>query len=246
MSNSLFSTLNISQSAMQSQLKSLDVTSNNLANITTVGFKGARGNFQELLSKTTLEGTKMSSSQILTDQGALITTQNPLDVAIQGDGFFQVKLADGRTAYTRDGQLHLDANNTLVTSGGQKLIWSGAIPVGTEEIAITNNGTVNTRIGTVWSVAGTIQTARFTNPTALQGYGQNMWLASTNSGAAQTGIPGAVNFGTLQSNTTEGSNVNIANEMTNMTILQRAFQMSTKAFQTTDTMISQAIHMRKG
>lgn len=246
MSDSLFHILNISQSAMLSQLQNLDMTSNNLANVSTAGFKSARGNFQELLNKAQLEGTKLSATQLLMTQGALRTSDNPLDVAIQGEGFFQVRLTDGRTAYTRDGELHIDANRNLVTSTGERLIWQGQLPQTFDEIAITPNGTVNVRVGTTWSQAGTIRTARFTNPSGLQGYGQNLWLATPESGQAQVGTPGATNFGSLQSGAIEGSNVNIADEMTNMTILQRAFDMSTRAFQTTDTMISQAIHMRKG
>src|SRR5512135_1331873 len=100
MSDSLFHILNISQSAMLSQLENLDVTSNNLANIYTAGFKSSRGNFQELLNKAQLEGVRLDASQLLTTQGPLRSSDNPLDVAIQGEGFFQVRLNDGRTAYT--------------------------------------------------------------------------------------------------------------------------------------------------
>jgi len=246
MSSSLFHILNISQSAMLSQLQNLDTTSNNLANINTVGFKSARDNFQELLNQAELEGAKLSNTQLLMNQGAMHATGNPLDVAIQGEGFFQVRLADGRTAYTRDGQFQIDANRNLVTSSGERLIWQGQIPQNFEEIAIAPNGAVNVRVGLTWSQAGTIQISRFANPTALQGYGQNLWLATPSSGQAQNGAPGSANFGSLQSQAVEGSNINIANEMTNMTMLQRAFQMSTRAFQTTDTMITQAIHMRRG
>ncbi len=246
MSDSLFHILNISQSAMLSQLQNLDTTSNNLANINTAGFKSTRGNFQELLNKAQLEGIKLSASQLLMTQGALRASDNPLDVAIQGEGFFQVRLTDGRTAYTRDGELHIDGNRNLVTSTGERLIWQGQLPQTFDEVAIDPSGVVRVRVGTTWSQAGTIQTARFTNPTGLLGYGQNLWLETPESGKAQVGVPGSTNFGSLQSGAIESSNVNIADEMTNMTVLQRAFDMSTRAFQTTDTMISQAIHMRKG
>ena len=246
MSSSLFHILNISQSAMLTQLQDLDMTSNNLANINTAGFKSTRGNFQELLNQAELEGTKLSSSQLLMTQGALRSTGNPLDVAVQGEGFFQVGLADGRTAYTRDGQFHIDANRNLVTSSGEKVVWQGQIPQNFEEVAIAPNGAVNVRVGLNWSQAGTLQLSRFANPTGLQGYGQNLWLATPSSGQAQNGAPASPNFGSLQSQAVEAANVNIANEMTNMTVLQRAFQMSTRAFQTTDGMITQAIHMRRG
>jgi len=246
MSSSLFHILNISQSAMLSGLQDLDITSNNLANVNTVGFKASRGNFQELLEQRQLEGVRSSSTQLLLNQGSLRYTQNPLDLAIQGEGFFGVTLADGRTAYTRDGQFHLDGNRQIVSAGGQRLVWQGQIPATAEEVAVDPNGVVSTRQGATWTRAGTIQTYRFANPTALQGYGENLWLSTPVSGQAQAGAPNAGNYGLIRSQSVEASNVNIANEMTHMMSLQRAFQISTRAFQQTDQMISLAISLRRG
>jgi flagellar basal-body rod protein FlgG len=232
--------------AMQSQLQELDITSSNLANVNTSGYKANRGNFQELLSMGNPEGIRNASTQILLGQGALQTSGNPLDLAIMGEGFFAVTRPDGTTGYSRDGAFSLDENRQIVTSSGQRLVWQGQIPENFEEISVSNTGVVSVRVGDTWTQAGVIQTHRFPNPTALQMSGDNVYLATSNSGTAQAGAPGTGNYGTIRSQALEASNVNIASEMTHMITLQRAFQVSTRAFQTTDTMISLAISMRKG
>ena len=246
MSNSLFHTLNISQQDMLNRLLDLDTISNNLANVNTTGFKGTRANFQELLNAHYLEGNTLINSQISMNQGTLQTTGNSLDWAIQGNGFFQVQKQDGTTAYTRDGQFILDANRQLVNANGCRLIWNGQIPEGVLDVNVDQNGAVyalsadgnRTQIGTV-------QLARFANPTGLRNGGDNLWLESDASGQAQIGTPGAGGYGVISSGAVERSNVNMADEMTHMMSVERAFQMSTRVFQQTDTMISEAIHMRK-
>ena len=245
MSTSLFHVMNISRMDMLSKMNALDITSNNLANSNTIGYKTNRGNFQELLDKASYNGTHQSSSQVLMGQGTLKQTGNAMDVAIQGDGFFQVTYAAGKTGYTRDGQFSLDANEKLVTVMGYPVVWSGTIPAGVEEIQIQENGEVQVRVGEDWTQAGTIQLARFMNPTALQMNGNNIYIPSDNSGTAQLGQPGSTNFGTLQSQTLEQSTTDLTREMTNLISIQRGFQLSTRIFQATDTMISQAIHVRK-
>lgn len=246
MSSSLFHTLNVSRQDMLSRLMDLDVTSNNLANINTAGFKTNRSNFQEMLNKKLNEGTRLVNTQLLPAQGTLSTSTNPLDWAIQGDGFFSVTLPDGTTGYTRDGSLTLDAKRALVTASGYPLIWEGTIPEGTTDISISSDGTVNALDANGASTkAGTVQLTRFPNPSALTSHGDNVWLESDTSGTAQTGAPGAENFGTIKSHSVEQSNVNIAQEMTHMMTLQRSFSMSLKAFEQTDTMISEAINLRK-
>jgi flagellar basal-body rod protein FlgG len=238
--------LNITRSGMMSRLLDLDTVSNNLANINTVGFKQSRSNFQELLSQRELSGTQIRSTQNLMDQGSIQSTDNSLDLAIQGEGFFAVKLPNGTTAYSRDGQFFLDANRQIVTASGFPLVWSGQIPENTEEIHVNPDGSVMTQQDGAWSKAGNIQINRFPNPSALIGYGQNMWLENDVSGQAKAGTPGANGYGTILGSAVEESNVNMAEQMTEMTSLQRSFEMSLHTFQQTDDMLSQAIHMRKG
>jgi flagellar basal-body rod protein FlgG len=245
MSGSLFHVLNISRIDMLAKMDDLDIVSNNVANINTAGFKANRGNFQEMLQKLNYEGITLSSSQLLTKQGAIHATNNQLDIAVQGNGFFGVTIAAGKTGYTRDGQFLLDSSGRLVTGNGQPLVWSGTIPPETTEIQIQPDGVVRVLVGDSWSEAGTIQLTRFTNPSGLKNNGNNIFLETDASGAPQTGAPGTPNFGSLMSHSVEESNVNYADEVTHLMTLQRGFQMSTRTFQTTDTMISQAIHMRK-
>jgi flagellar basal-body rod protein FlgG len=243
---SLFHTLNISRQDMMTRLTDLDVVSHNLANVNTSGYKSNRSNFQELLAGQYKEGTSLSSTQILTGQGALNNSTNPLDWAIQGNGFFAVKLADGRTAYTRDGQFSLDANRNLVTGSGFKLVWSGQVPQNATDLSIHGDGTVEATLADgTHTVAGTVQLARFANPTGLLAYGDNVYLESKPSGVAQMSAAGSANTGTISSHVVEQSNVDVGQQMTQMMVLQRAFQMSTRTFQQTDTMISEAINMRK-
>lgn len=245
MAASLYHVLNISRMDMLSRLSDLDSSANNLANVNTVGYKATRANFQELLDKMSYDGTHQSSTQLMMQQGSLKQTGNQLDVAIQGDGFFAVTYATGKTGYTRNGEFSLDANNRLVDASGFPLVWSGTIPDGVEDIQIQENGLVQVKVDDTWSDAGNIQLARFINPTALQLNGNNVYIETTTSGTAQTGQPGTTNFGSLQSESLELSNTSTSNEMTHLITLQRGFQLSTRIFQATDTMISQAIHVRK-
>ncbi|MBE0698505.1 MAG: flagellar hook-basal body complex protein [Anaerolineaceae bacterium] len=249
MSSSLFHTLNISRQDMLTRLADLDVISNNIANVNTSGFKSSRSNFQELLDSVSAqrEGIYTPSTQLNTNQGALKATQNPFDWAIEGEGFFPVRLPNGTVAYTRDGQFNLDANRTVVTSSGYPLVWSGqTIPADAVNISLNRDGTVEALLadGTK-SVVGNVQLAKFANPTGLISAGRNTWIASLASGQAQLGTPGTNNLGTTGGYLVEQSNVSLSREMTNLITDQRAFELSTKAFQQTDTMITQAINLRK-
>lgn len=246
MTSSLYQTLNISRQDILSKLNDLDVTSNNLGNINTAGFKTSRANFQELLDQQMQQGTKLVNTQLSTGQGVLKPTENPLDWAIEGDGFFSVKLPDGKTGYTRDGQFMLDSDNNLVTAAGYKLTWDGTILPGMTSIGINSDGTVSAvkEDGTTADL-GTVQLTRFTNPTALANNGSNVFTETVPSGKPQTGKAGSENFGKISSKTVEQSNVDMSTEMTNLILLQRSFSMSIKAFQQTDQMISEAINLRK-
>jgi flagellar basal-body rod protein FlgG len=246
MPSSLFHTLNISRQDMLSRMADLDVTSSNLANVNTAGYKANRSNFQEMLNQQLKEGTQMRATQMLTMQGTMRDSTNPLDWAIQGEGFFSVALPDGETGYTRDGQFTLDADRNLVTASGYPLVWDGEIPEGTTSITIGPDGTVTALDADGASTdAGTVELTRFPNPSGLTGNGDNIWLESDASGAAQTGAPGSENFGTIGAYRVEQSNVDMAQELTHLMTLQRAFSMSLKVFEQTDTMISQAINLRK-
>jgi len=246
MSSSLFQILNISRQGMLSRLLELDTTSSNLANINTIGYKSQRTNFQELLKQAQLSGGAIVSSQLMSDQGTLRSTGNALDLGLTGDGYFQVSMPDGQTGYTRDGQFQLDANLNIVnSSNGMRLIWQGQIPATAEAVEVQPDGLVMTRQGTTWTQAGRIQLARFTNSSALVEKGKNVFIPNTNTGAAQVGTPGTALLGAIQAGSLEQSNVNSAEQMTNMMLLERDFQISTRVFQTTDTMISQAIQMRR-
>jgi flagellar basal-body rod protein FlgG len=249
MSSSLFQTLNISRQDMLTRLADLDVISNNLANVNTAGFRSSRSNFQELLDEATSEreGIYTPSTQLSTNQGALKATDSPYDWAIQGEGFFQIRLPNNTTSYTRDGQFMLDANRRIVNASGYQLIWSGqTIPADAVSITLSRDGVVEAvrADGTKQNV-GNVQLAKFANPTALISAGSNVYIASLDSGQAQLGAPGSNNLGTTSSNMVEQSNVSMAREMTNLSTDQRAFELSTKAFQQTDTMIGLAINLRK-
>lgn len=238
--------LALARSGLLARLFDLDNVSANLANVNTVGFKSNRVNFQEALASALPVGTGASATQRLMGPGSLRATSNPLDLAIEGDGFFAVRLPDGQTAYTRDGQFKRDANNQIVTDGGFRLVWQGQLPANVEDIHVNPDGTVMVQQNGTWSPAGQIQLARFPNPSALAGYGQNAYLPTDASGAAQTGNAGANSFGQIRGNALESSNVNLSEEMTRLIALQRAYGMSVRAFQQTDQMIGLAIQMRRG
>jgi flagellar basal-body rod protein FlgG len=245
MANNFTQLLHLSRSGMLARLMDLDVVSANLANVNTTGFKGARVNFQELLNQSTVSGLAPSSTQNLMNPGSLRETANPLDLAVEGEGFFAVRLSDGRTAYTRDGAFLRDANNQIVTAAGLPLIWNGQLPATLDDVHVNPDGSVMVKQGTTWTQAGTIPLTRFANPTALQGQSQNMWLATEASGPAQTGTALANGLGTIHGNTLEGANVNLAEEMTHMIALQRAYTLSVRAFQQSDQMFGLAVQMRR-
>ena len=246
MSSSLFNTLYISRQDMLNQLIELDVVSNNLANVNTAGYKRSRTNFQELLSEQMVEGGLPVASQILLEQGALQNSDNMLDWAIQGEGYYPLHLPDGRIGYTRDGHFSRDAAGQLVSTSGYRLDWQGQIPDDAVDITVLDGGQVQVvRPNGQNQIVGVLQLARFTNPTGLLNGGHNVWLETPASGAAQRGQPGAGLFGQVRTHLLESSNTDLSEEMTSMVTLQRAFEMSVRAMQQTDQMISQAVHMRK-
>lgn len=237
--------LYVSRSAMLARLMDLDAVGNNLANVNTPGYKATRVNFQELMHQADINGLHPASTQALQAPGSLRTTSSGLDLAITGEGFFAVQLPDGETAYTRDGSFTLDSNNEIVSASGMRLIWNGQLPAEVDEVHVNPDGTVMARQDAGWIQAGQIELTRFANPTALQGYGQNLWLPTAASGAAQTGAARTGDFGSVQGNALENSNVNLSEEMTHMIALQRAYSLSVRAFQQSDQMFGLAVQMRR-
>lgn len=237
--------LYMARSGMLTQFSELDTVSHNLANINTIGFKSQRLNFQELLDDSIYAGVKIQSTQILDHQGALSYSANPLDMAINGAGYFAVSLPDGGSAYTRNGQFQVDSSNQIVTADGQPLIWQGQLPPSFSDLHVEPNGTVMVEQSGVWSSAGTISVTRFQNPSGLLGHGGNLWLETEVSGPAQFGTPGQSNFGFILGNAYEASNVDISEEISKMIVLQRGFEMSLRSFEKTDKMLQLAIQMRR-
>ena len=252
------SSLYIGATGMEAQRVNIDVISNNLANVNTSGFKRSRADFQELMYQTnqaagteTAAGTEVptgiqiglgvepSSVQKIFQQGGLTTTENPLDLAIEGDGFFQISMPDGETGYTRAGNFKLDSQGEIVTSEGNPLEPSITIPGDTLSITITSDGTVSAlQAGNLTpTTIGQIELARFTNPGGLNAMGKNIFMPSGSSGSVTTANPGSDGLGSVNQGFVEMSNVNIVEEMVNMIVSQRAYELNSKVVQTSDQML---------
>lgn len=255
--------LSIASTGMGSQQLSVEIIANNLANVSTVGFKKSRGEFEDLMYQTlkspgattgagTLPvGIQLGSGVIPVSvhrtfaQGEFQQTQNPLDVAIEGDGFFQVTLPDGSTAYTRAGSFSIDSEGNIVTAEGYQLQPNLAIPANAEGITLLPTGVLSVQVAGAPQQIGTIELARFTNPAGLNSMGKNLYQITDASGEAVTGTPGQEGFGTVLQGALEGSNVNIAEEMVNMIVAQRAYELNSKAIQTTDEMLSMVNNLKR-
>lgn len=250
--------LHISRSGLDAQQTQLDVISNNLANVGTTGFKKARAVFEDLLYQVIRQPGAQSSQQtqlpsgfqlgvgvrtVATErihtQGALQQTGNQLDVAINGRGFFQILMPDGSTTYTRDGSFQIDSQGTLVTASGYAVQPNITIPDDALTITIARDGTVSvTQPGVPTpTVLGQIQLASFINPTGLQSLGENLYAETAASGAPQVNIPGQGGLGALVQSMIETSNVNVAEELVNMIMAQRAFELNSRAITASDQML---------
>jgi flagellar basal-body rod protein FlgG len=248
----------IAKTGLDAQQTQLDVISNNLANVGTAGFKRSRAVFEDLLYQTLRQpgaqssqqtqlptgltvgtGVKPVASEKVFTQGNLQQTGNNLDVAINGGGFFQVQLPDGSTAYTRDGSFHLDANGQLVTSSGYPLQPAITIPANALTITVARDGTVTvTQPGQATPTqVGSLQLANFINAAGLQSQGENLYLETASSGTPTTNTPGTNGLGTLSQGYVETSNVNVVEELVNMIQTQRAYEINSKAVQTSDQML---------
>lgn len=248
----------IAKTGLDAQQTQMDVIANNLANVSTTGFKRARAVFEDLLYQTMRQPGAQSSQQtqlpsglqigtgvrpVATEriftQGNLQQTGNAKDVAISGNGFFQIQMPDGTTAYTRDGNFQADNQGQLVTSSGFVVQPAITIPANTQSITIGRDGTVSVlQAGSSTPVqVGSLQLATFVNPAGLESKGENLYVETTASGAPSTNTPGTNGAGALIQGYTETSNVNVAEELVNMIQTQRAFELNSKAITTSDQML---------
>jgi flagellar basal-body rod protein FlgG len=254
----------ISKTGLDAQQTQMDVIANNLANVSTNGFKRSRAVFEDLLYQTLRQPGAQSSQQtqlpsglqvgtgvrpVATEriftQGNLQQTGNSKDVAIQGQGFFQVLMPDGTTAYTRDGSFQSDAQGQLVTSSGFQVQPNITIPVNALSITIGRDGTVSvTEPGSTNPVqVGTLQVATFINPVGLQAMGENLYVETAASGSPNINTPGIDGAGLLNQGYVETSNVNVVEELVNMIQTQRAYEINSKAIQTSDQMLQRLSQM---
>jgi flagellar basal-body rod protein FlgG len=252
---------------LAAQQLNIDVIANNLANINTTGFKKGRADFQDLLYQTLRTpgtatsgstevptgiqiglGSKIVAVEKLFLQGDFAQTLNELDIVIQGQGFFQITKPDGETAYSRAGAFKLDSDGRIVTSDGYVLEPEISIPDDTVNISIGLDGTVSVLQGgdpSAVTEVGNIETARFSNDGGLLNIGQNLYMPSEASGDATTGTPGEDGYGTIGQGFLEMSNVNVAEEMVNMIVSQRAYEMNSKVIQTSDDMLRTAANLKR-
>jgi flagellar basal-body rod protein FlgG len=253
-------------SGMLAQQLNVDVIANNLANVNTTGFKRSRVDFQDLLYQsirlpgaqaaagiqvpTGIQvglGTRPVAVHKIFSQGDFQQTGNPLDLVIEGDGFFQVLMSDGTIAYTRDGAFKLDSQGRIVTSDGFVMEPEIAIPVGATQISIGADGNVSVTIPGQSSpqIVGQIQLARFVNPGGLASIGRNLFKATAASGQPIQGNPGTDGFGTIGQGFLEMSNVKVVEEMVSLIVAQRAYEVNSRAIQAADQMLEIANTLRR-
>lgn len=253
-----------SAAGMQAQQMNLDVIANNLANVSTTGFKKSKIEFQDLLYQTArAPGSDQGSGNILPTglqighgshpvatakiftTGELTQTGERLDVAIQGDGFFEVQLPDGTRAYTRDGALKASAEGSITTSDGL-ILQSGfqPLPAGVTAISIAPTGELTTD-GASGVQSFRVQLIRFPNPAGLESLGRNLFRETPASGTPETGNPGENGFGTLAQGYLEMSNVKVVEEMVNMIVAQRAYEVNSKAVQAADDMMQMSNNLKR-
>ena len=252
--------LSTAATGMAAQQLNVEVISNNIANMNTVGFKRQRAEFQDLLYQdveragaqssgsgtivpTGIQigvGVKAGSVYRITEQGSMAQTGNKLDIGISGRGYIQVLLPSGETAYTRAGNLSLNQDGQLVTAQGYMVQPQITIPQGATDITISPVGQVQVSQSgsTTPTVVGQIQLATFTNEAGLEAQGDNLYMESAASGAAVTGDPGSTGIGTLMQGYTEASNVDAVTEITSLISAQRAYEMNSKVVTTADQMLA--------
>ena len=256
----------IGATGMQAQQLNVDVISNNIANLSTTGFKRQRADFHDLLYQNLRRpgstsndtgnlvptgiqvgaGVKTGAVARMHSQGDLKITDNPMDIAINGRGFLQVQMPDGTTAYTRDGSLQLNDTGVIVTSDGYPLIPQITIPTDAVDLTINASGEVIVKLDgqTDPSNVGQLQLANFINPPGLEAIGDNLLRETPASGTPTTGNPNAQGFGRIAQNALESSNVNIVQEISNLITAQRAYEMNSRVIRASDEMMSSLSQLR--
>jgi len=259
-------TLDIGATGMLAQQLNVDTIANNIANMTTTGFKRQRAEFQDLLYQTKLRagatssdsstlipsgiqqglGVKAGALYRINEQGAIKSTSNQYDLAIKGKGFFEITMPSGDTAYTRDGSFQLSSTGELVNSQGFTVQPSITIPSDAIDVTIDESGQVLVKIqGQIaLSNVGQLQLARFPNESGLSAMGNNMFIETEGSGAAIVGNPASIGYGGIQQAFLETSNVNVVEEITSLIQAQRAYEMNSKVIQTGDQMLNIVTQMR--
>ena len=254
-------------SGMKGQQKQMDVLSHNIANVNTTGAKPQRAEFQDLIYQnlraagaesgdgttfpTPLQiglGTKLAATNRIFTQGNIQITDNLTDIAIEGDGFFQILMPDGTTGYTRDGSFKIDENRNLVTTEGYPLLQNIQLDANapSDSITISGSGVVSdTPVGGEPTVVGQIELARFLNPAGLRSIGKNLFVETAASGQPLASNPGVDGAGTLVQSALEMSSVQIVDEMVNMIVAQRAYESNSKAITTSDSMLEIANGLKR-
>jgi flagellar basal-body rod protein FlgG len=246
------------KTGLDAQNTQMAVIANNLANSNTTGFKADRAAFQDLLYQNVQQvgaqstqntqystglslgtGVRIAQTEKNYSQGSALQTGGTLDLAVTGDGFFQITMPDGSLAYTRDGSFSLDSSGNVVTASGYPLSPAITIPITAQSVTIGNDGTVSvtTAGSSKATTLGQIQLANFINDEGLQPTGNNLLIESASSGAPQVGTAGTNGLGTITQGSLETSNVNTVTELVNMIECQRAYEMNSKAINTTDQML---------
>jgi flagellar basal-body rod protein FlgG len=260
--------LHTAATGMMAQELNVQVISNNIANLRTTGYKRQQAHFQDLLYETFRpsgtatsdqntqvpagveigSGVKTAATARVMIQGNLTATEKDYDVAIRGDGFFRIRMPDGRTAYTRDGSFDLDSQGQLVTRDGYLVDPGITVPQNADRVTIGANGAVQASIPgqVVPQQLGQIQLARFVNKTGLESIGDNLFLESPASGPAIDGNPGTEGFGTLQQSYLQEANVNAVTEISSLISAQRAYEMNARIITAADQMLSSTTQMFRG
>lgn len=258
--------LDIGASGMLAQQMNVDVISNNIANMTTTGFKRQRVDFKDLVYQnidkpgaqssdigTLLPsglqlglGVRVGSVYKIHEQGPMQITENPLDLAITGDGFFQITLPDGETAYSRSGVFQISEDGTIVNTQGFELDPGIVVPQDAISVEINESGEVFADIANQVNLTnlGQIQLATFINPAGLEAVGDNLFLETEASGTAQSNNPGSENTGNIRQGALESSNVNVVEEITSLITAQRAYEMNSTVIRTSDEMMQSVAQLR--
>ncbi|AGH49092.1 MULTISPECIES: flagellar basal-body rod protein FlgG [Sphingomonadales] len=258
--------LSISSTGMLAQQTNVDVISNNIANMNTTAFKRQRAEFQDLLyqqvsrpgASTSADGTRVPSGiQIgagvrtggvyrISEQGAMTQTSNPYDLAIDGEGYFQITMPSGETAYTRAGSFQVSDQGELVTTDGYRIEPAITIPQGAVDVVISKTGEVQVKMAdqTELQTVGQLELATFVNEAGLEAMGSNLFLETAASGQPNVAIPGEPGFGVLNQGFLEASNVNPVSEITALITAQRAYEMNSRVVKTSDEMLATSAQLR--